>query len=118
MVRRLAAHGVCMRGIAREHEGLAAAAAEVLFLLIAASAGLLHPGVAPIETEGPGFVPYPPHVMIADIGELQPWQHSGLMTGQGESVRCDIEEDGTPAVHAVFGPVGIIIRHDEVELHL
>ena len=51
VIRRQVAHGIGVRRIARQQVRLAAAAAEVLFLAVAARARLLHPAGAAVAVE-------------------------------------------------------------------
>src|ERR1700712_2882485 len=112
VLRRLAAHRVGVAGIARQHEGLAAAAAEVLFLFIAGAARLGHPFITakPVETER--LVPDVLHAVIAHVGELD--RHlARAVTGQGGAVRSHGEEQIAPAVHAGFRALFVIVGGDE-----
>ncbi len=67
---RLAAHRVGVAGVAGEQEGLAATAAEVLVLLVAAAAGLGHPGVAAEMVEARRVVPDLSQRHLPHVGEL------------------------------------------------
>ncbi|MNR49945.1 hypothetical protein D3C85_1693950 [compost metagenome] len=70
VVGRLGADRVGVAGITGEQEGLAAAAAEVLLLLVAGAARFGHPVVATEAVEAEGLVPDMPQRVLAHIGEL------------------------------------------------
>ena len=61
---RQRARRIGIAGVARQREGLAAAAAEIDFLELAAPARLRHPAGAAIAVEGLGVLPDPGDGMI------------------------------------------------------
>src|SRR5690606_38341780 len=113
VVRRLAAYRVGIVGIAGKHEGLAAAAAEILLFFIATAAGLGHPVVATIFVETEGVLPDVLDAVLAHIGELYR-QLPRAVAGQGGAVRGDVEKQVAPAVHAGLGALFVIVgRHED-----
>ena len=116
-MRRARARGVGVRRVAGEQEGLAAAAAEVLLLLVATAAGRAHPFVATEFLEGGRLVPQPGEALVAHRGEFQPLDHARLLAGHGDAVRGDGEVDRAPAVHARLGAALVVVGDDEVDRH-
>lgn len=70
MIRRFAAYWICVIGIARQKIGLTATATEVFLFLIAGTAGLWHPAVAPVMVEPRAVVPDALKIHVSDIGEI------------------------------------------------
>lgn len=117
MLCRLGAHRVGGAGIAGQHEGLAAAAAVVLFLVFAGAAGFRQPGGAAKAVEQVGLVPDGGQILLADIGEFEAGQHARRVAGQGEAVGRHREKDFAPAVHAFLRAAFLVIRGNEENLH-
>ncbi|CAH0311298.1 hypothetical protein SRABI70_04737 [Pseudomonas sp. Bi70] len=111
----LAAHRVGIAGIAGEHEGLAAAAAEILFLFIARAARLGHPGKTAIAVEAERVVPDMLQAVLAHVGKGDR-QLARAMAGQGGAVRGNGQENTAPAIHAGLGALLVVVRSHEDQL--
>src|SRR6185312_12615546 len=97
MHRRQRAGRVGIAGIAGQREGLAAAAPEIDFLELAASARLRHPAGAAIAVEGLGVLPDPGDRMIRSHRfEFEPGDAFGGVAGQNLAGGRDVEELAAP----------------------
>src|SRR5690606_887295 len=112
VMRRLAAHRVGIAGIAGEHEGLAATAAEILVLLVARTTGLGHPVITTEAVEAERLAPDMREAVLAHVGKLHR-QLPRTVAGQRRAVRGDVEEQVAPAVHARLGALLVVVRGDE-----
>src|SRR5471032_2582685 len=108
---RLAAHRVGIARVTGQHEGLATAAAEVLFFLIAGAARLGHPVVTTKAIKAERVVPDVLHAVVAYVRKLH-WHLSGSVTGQGGSVRRDCQKNTAPAIHAGFRTFFVVVKGD------
>ena len=113
MMRRLAARRVGIGTVAREQQSLTATATEVLFLLVAAAAGLGHPGIAAIEIEHRRVVPDLLQALLAHVGKGDVLEVAGLRAGQHVAVGRDGHVNGAPTIHAGLGAAFVVVRDDE-----
>src|SRR3954470_6375893 len=96
--RRQRAGRIGVGGIARQREGLAAAAAEIDLAEFAGLAGLLHPAGATIAVEGIRVLPDPGDRMVGAHGfEIEAGDALGGMTRQHLAGGRDVEELPAPA---------------------
>ena len=118
VMRALAAHGVGVGRVARQHVGLAATTPEVVLFLRTGLAQVLHPGVAAVFVERRRVVPDPVHAFVTRVRELDARQHAGDVTGQHGAIRLHRDKHVAPAVHALLRALAVVVRHDEKQLHL
>src|SRR5690554_6093788 len=116
MLRRLGANRVSIIRVAGEQVSLAAAATKVLVFLVTGTAGLGHPAVTTVMVKPRASVPDIFQRGLRYIRKLN-GQQTGAMAGQGGTVRSHREKQATPAVHAGFGALLIIIRRHEDHFH-
>ena len=113
---RVPADRIGGRGVAREPQRLAAAAAEVDLLAAerAAPAGLLHPVGAAEARERIGLAPDPVQRVVADVGELEARDRRRGLARQHVAVRGDHHRRRAPAAHARLGQVlEVVGEHPE-----
>src|SRR5271170_6984217 len=110
MMRRQMANRVGGARVARDEEGLAAAAAEVLAAVRAGFARLLHPVGTAECRKGRRRLPDIVESMLAYVPEFEARNDLRRMAGQCLARRRDIERTATPAAHAGLRKTRIIIR--------
>src|SRR5690606_23702423 len=115
VLRRFAAYRIGVGGVAGEHEGLAAAAAKILLLLIATAAGLRHPVVTTKFVEAEGVAPDVLDAVLAHVWKFYR-QLSGTVAWQCCAVRGDVEKEVAPATHAGLGALLVIVGGHEDQL--
>src|SRR5450631_4032188 len=115
MVRREMADRIGGARVARNQEGLATAAAEILLAAGAALARLLHPvGAAERYERGRGS-PDVGQRVLAHGPELEPGYDLGGVAWQHAACRRDIERAATPSADAGLGEARVIVRHHRVD---
>src|SRR3972149_5333780 len=109
-VGRERARGVRRGGVAREEEGLAAAAAQVPYPLGAAPAGLAHPPFAAEGAHAGRPAPAPRERAPAGRAELEAGDLGGRVAGQHAAVRRHDDRAAGPAAHARLRAVREVVR--------
>src|SRR5581483_7392466 len=105
MHRRQRTGWIGVAGVPSERKGLAAAAAEIHFLVLAGAARLRHPASSAIAVEGFRVLPDPGDRVIGAHGfECEPGDGLGGVAGQDLALRRYVEELPAPAAHAFLRP--------------
>src|SRR5215207_1697652 len=112
---RQRASGIGIAGVAREREGLAAAAAEIDRLAGAGGAGLPHPIRAAERRERRRALPNVVQRAVAYAPEREARDGLGGVAGENLAARRDVERAPPPAVDAGLRIAGEVIRGDIVD---
>src|SRR2546425_6888803 len=104
--------------VARDQEGLTAAAPEIHGLAGARAAGLGHPRVAAKPGERIRFVPDPLEGMVAHVGELERGDAAGRVTRPHLAGGGDRDVRAGPPAHAGLGILLVIVRQHPHDLEL
>src|ERR1043166_6011960 len=112
-IRGKRARRICPRRVARNQGCLAAATPKIDFPEFATPAGLRHPRCPSKAIERFRFAPNPAQVMLTHILEPQSFDFTSRGARQHFSDRINCDMTAAPAMHAGFGTVAVVIRHDE-----
>src|ERR1700680_4080898 len=116
VVGRVIADRIGVGRVTGQQVRLAATSACVDGFFLATAARFLHPAETAKAVERITVVPDLADRALLNVREGQAGQRTSRVTGQRGTVRGYAEEHRAPAVHAAFGPVFEVVRHDEVDL--